>query len=274
MAGILLRAKGGAAVALENVDVTNMFVGTIVVDDAAQAWQLTVSTAALDSTHKAVSGVTGLRWITYSGGGGGGTGDAWYDAQVAAMQTLVPALTRFEYIKVGQRPTSESPSVNAGLGQVVGGAVGSAPADNTTWLPFTTPVFASAKTDHWAVAFRVKYPAIATSKSAYVGLVLSSDAQTAIMVFGWSQSLSATKFYAGIGTANVTTVNADTNWHTVLLTGDATTITATLDGVTVATNTDLSGVNTNPASIGTFSSLTLAPGALVSRIAYGYIDPT
>jgi len=62
MAGILLPAKGGA-VALESVDVTNMFVGTMLVDDVGQAWQLTVSTTALDSTHKAVNGITGLRWV-------------------------------------------------------------------------------------------------------------------------------------------------------------------------------------------------------------------
>jgi hypothetical protein len=82
MAGVLLRALG-SAVALESVDVTGMYIGQIFVDDAAAAWQLTVSTAALDATHKAVLGVTGLRWVAYSGGGGGAPSDAAYWTKTA-----------------------------------------------------------------------------------------------------------------------------------------------------------------------------------------------
>lgn len=228
--------------------------------------------------------------ITYfpaASGGGGGTGDAWYDAQVSAMQALCPTLTRFEYEKPGQDPLGVLFAANA----VAGGASVANPApesnlteggamgmgSDTLYARLTTCIYTAPRTKAMAVAFRVKYPTVATSKTSVVGLTILA-ATAGVLTFGWDQATDATHFYMGVsGTGNLpTTVLADTLWHTVILSVNPATplITATLDGAVALTSAAVSTLTNAACGVGIFSSASITPGALVSRFIYGYIDPT
>lgn len=62
-----------ASVPLPSFSLPGLPVGFIIADTTGQNWQLTVSSALVNHTSvEACAGNPGLRWLTYSGGGGGG----------------------------------------------------------------------------------------------------------------------------------------------------------------------------------------------------------
>jgi hypothetical protein len=198
--------------------------------------------------------------------------DAWFRQQRAAMLVLAPALTRFQPLTMGLKANgSVDATIAVTPGAIDGGAVGV--AHDTNYLLLTLPVFGAPKTRSWAVTYRCKYPAIASAKAAFVGL--SVDATTPNVIFGWLHSSSATKWFAGLGGApGVTATNAHANWCNVCLAFDGTTVKAHVDGAEIATNASLGAMSDSPCALSMFSHASLTPGVLVSRIAYGYIDPT
>lgn len=197
--------------------------------------------------------------------------DAWFDSTVIALRTLVPAITRYEYVKVGNKANGSIDSAIAVDGSTVGGSLGV--ASDTTHLKFTPAIWATPRTDVMAVAFRVKFPAIAVGKTSVVAICITAAGGN--IPFGWDHGTSPTKWVllpTG-GAPVISTVNADTAWHTVLITSDGTTITAVVDGVTVATSTAVATLTNSPSGPSVFSSASLTPGATVNRLIYGYVDP-
>jgi hypothetical protein len=270
MPGILLPAKAGGAVALENVDVTNMYVGTIVVDDAAAAWQLTVSAAALDATHKAVLGVTGLRWVSYSASGGAAAtylAGRWETLQALFLASKVPQLTGFEYIKIGSNPNPPATSTYlANDANIEGGAL-SAGAGIVRIISST--VIQTPKTGKWGVVFRAapKLP-VNTHGSTY-GLI--NAAATNLISFASIFSVNATNYYMSAGTTGATSIAVDGLFHTFALTSDGTTVTLWIDGVSAATKPTSGLVTDEPMAL-YFSSL-LAGDAQASKVLYGFVEP-
>lgn len=216
--------------------------------------------------------VAGYTAIPPSASGGGLT-DTWAKAAADAMTALVPALTRFEYIK--------APSiVVGGVGVAVnveGGAVGVA-SDTTHYQSFVqASIWNTPRTSPMGVTFRCKFPAIATGKTSVVGIATAGAGGN--IVFGWDQGTSATKWvlFPTGGTPVISTFSADTNEHTIGITADGTvtgTITVQLDGVTVATSSAVSTLTNSPCLPSSFSSASLTAGVEVQRLVYGYADPS
>lgn len=202
----------------------------------------------------------------------GGTGDAWYDAQVIALSALVPGLTRFEYIKGNIKPNGAIDSTILVDPGVVGGAVGV--ASDTTHLKLTGGIYPTPRTDKMAVAYRVKFPAIAAAKTALCGLSIVGGG--GLLNFGWDQVTNATKWQLfPVGGAQVaSTTSADTLWHDLLITSDGTTMIATIDGVEMARSTAVATLTNSLSAISIFASATLTPGVMFSRGVYGCVDPT
>ncbi len=200
--------------------------------------------------------------------------DAWYTASVSSLRGIAPAVTRFEYIKAGQQPNAAATVAPMSIDPVAeGGAMGV--ASDTNYSKFSTTVWQTPRTSPIAVAFRCKFPAIAGGSLSLLGAATTGS--VGIITFGWIQATSATNWVTSVsGTGNVATATAaDTNWHTVAIGVNVagTLISFLVDGVTVATSAGVATLTNSACHPAAFTSNALAPGVLISRITYGYIDP-
>lgn len=212
----------------------------------------------------------GLTWTAV-----GSNSDAWFAAETAALQALIPATPmRFEYIKPGQNPVGATQNAVAVVGTLEGGSLGV--SNGTTYLPFATNIYQTPRTSPMAMSFRCKFPAIQAATAAIIGVAAGN---TIIVGTGFIFAVNATKWITSVsGVGNTATAtNADTLVHTVRLVADPVTglITFQFDGVTIAAPPGQVATLTNsPCTVASFSDLALTPGVQVSRIAYGYADPT
>ncbi len=202
-----------------------------------------------------------------------GTGDAWYDAQVALINGIGNAAGvtfRLEYEKYPKSLAMPAPGV--AVSTVNGGGIGVAHATN--YLLFTnSQIVATGKTDPWVVLYRAKFPVVTVGASSTIGV--NVDITTPQAYIGWNQAVSATKFIAALGNGVVTsTINADLAWHNVAIVFDGVTVTATFDSVTIGTSAVLGGMSNSPLYPSSYTTAALTPGVIVSRLIYGYVDPT
>lgn len=215
--------------------------------------------------------VKGGAWVAL----GGGSSDTWFQQTTDLLRVIAPAATRYEYIKAGQQPNAAATVAPLSIDPAAeGGAMGV--ASDTLYSKFSSSVWQTPRTSPIAVAFRCKFPAISAPNVSLVGAATTGS--VGILTFGWNQPSSASKWIMLVsgGATQISTLDFDTNWHTICLGVNLSTplITALVDGVTAATSAATATLTNSACHPASFSSNALAPGVLISRIAYGYIDPT
>lgn len=205
----------------------------------------------------------------------GAGSDTWFQTATDALRIIAPACTRFEYIKAGQQPNAAAtvaPLVIDGVAE--GGAMGV--ASDTLYSKFSSSVWQTPRTSPIAVSFKCKFPAITAASLSLVGAATTGS--VGIITFGWIQATSGTNWATSISGAGnaATSTAADTNWHTVSIGVNLSTplITFQVDGVTVATSAATATLTNSACHPASFTTNALTPGVLISRIAYGYVDPT
>lgn len=200
----------------------------------------------------------------------GGSDDEWFNEQSAALIALVPTITRVDFIKCGPQPVGTAVASPGVAGTMEGGSIGVASDANT--LPLCTPVWQNPRTGVGAFSMRVKFPAIAASKTSVIGVFAGNTDATS---FGWAQLTDGTHWVLFVrgGSNVISTALADTNVHDLVYYWGGGNITIKLDGTIVATSAQQAVIPVTPAGVGIFSSASLTPGVNVSRVAYGYVDP-
>lgn len=203
------------------------------------------------------------------------SGGGWYGPQEDFLKAAVPALTTFERLKIGN---AQSGNITLPAGWTDGGTVGGSLKTNSSApVPLQTgSAFQTLKTVPWGLSMRVKYAAIAAGDSSLAGFGNGAS----FTMFGSNQATDGTKFVFftadGVGQTTVAaSLNADTNWHTVALTFDLTTITAWVDGLPVLTTTTTTRLPTVAQFVAAYGINGGSGGGLtfISRAVYGFIDP-
>jgi hypothetical protein len=198
--------------------------------------------------------------------------DRWQATQQNFLKSLLPQLTRFEYLKIG--PTAYGTTAATSM---TGDAAkeGGAESAITTGVirTFTNGIFQTLKTGKWALTWRGTIAAPVSAKSMGTGLIntaLSHD-----LYITSTFATDATKWvlrFDGAGATNtVGTIAADGNPHTFSLTGNATTVSAYVDNVLMAATTTLT--NVVDESVCMFTIATTLTDSTISRAMWGFVDP-
>jgi hypothetical protein len=215
----------------------------------------------------------GLKIIDSSGNKTNAGSSSWYATQQTFLQAAIPQLTAFELYKFGTVTGGQAVAMQAGLadGATEGGSIA---ATNSAGLKVqSASSFQTMKTGAWGFAMRIKLAAIAVGEFSEIGF--GNAAFSHFILFATVQAESATKFVmrfvGGATTITPTTQNADTNWHTIAMTSDGTTISAYLDGALACSSAVVTNITDEPMF---FAMVASAAGTVkCSRLITGVIDP-
>lgn len=184
------------------------------------------------------------------------------------------ALTGFKTIEPPAYPLGGASGLTPNDGLTEGGASGS-PGGNATWQGHGASYLQKTKTALWGAVWWAKFAAISGANVALMGLSNSftiAGAERQI-TFGFDGAVDSTHWiFKTASGAAVTNIIADTNWHRFMITSDLTNLKLWIDMVD-------SGV-TRPCSALTDEAMydgarnTVGNQALVSRITFGYVQPT
>lgn len=202
----------------------------------------------------------------------------WFDAQVNFLSSVIPQLTAFEYVKLGQFPmgapivAGNAPPLVYGHGLTKGALEGGSLAQTASnnWGFFTDPIFQSPQTGYGAAAIRMKVgQGTIASFSSFAGLVSDSTGQ----VCGVLTNNSTPNFILGLLNPTDGHVNSTVAWDAGLhdfqfMWGVAqNTIRMAIDGLIVA-SAPLSSMPALPCSLGMYSNPNLNDAA---KLMYGYV---
>lgn len=243
---------------------------------------LTVSTASLVPDQVvAVFDTAGVRWILDSlPSGSVGTAAIqsqavtaakladWYSVQQTFLQGKLPQLTGFKTFQPGRIDAGLAPSSVTNSAAIEGGGLTGAGG-----LAIGTAVYRTPKTGKWGFVFRGVLAVPSAGSGGSVGaLGLANAALTHFLTPLAQFSVDATHIVLDVtGTNTVTSFVADNNPHDFCLTGDGTTITLYIDGVSIATDLQ-SHVNSDEAMFPLVYSSSAGFGIGIFAI-YGYVAP-
>lgn len=198
---------------------------------------------------------------------GGLIADAWFNQQAGRMKAAVGTLTKFRTIKVGEYPIGGTlATVTTNDAQVLGGGYNPPTAATRAYSASIWPL---TKTGSWAVCFLGKILAPAATYSQFGICGISGAHNVAVST---KSSVDATKYFielvGGATTDVVSTLAADSNEHTFMLSFDLTTLKLTIDGNVVASTTTLTNLADEPMLI--FSFAGTSTNVVLEQIAYGY----
>ncbi len=198
--------------------------------------------------------------------------NSWYSGAVTTMKTAVPALTNFWGMKLGTFPSGVTPATAAtNDAQVAGGGMGNIVGGGAQ--VFTNSLTLTPKTTSWAMAWRAKLITSVAGAFNFIGFIdVTNGHDYGIATFSTDD---ATKYliytYNGAEKFTASSLACDDAFHTFVLTFDGTTLTLFVDGVSKATQTDLSKM-TDEAVFPTIEG-TVANANKATMFAYGYIAP-
>lgn len=287
MAIVNIEVVGVGFIPLNQLDPRAVPSGTPVSDTGGGYWTLAKSSATVDHTSvEAVLRDPTLRWLsavaTSTTPGLMSAADktkltdldfdGWLKGVVDIMHAAAPALTNFREIKAGDYPGYTS-LVTAALNdaRVVGGGIGNVDADGSG--AFSVSLTSRPKTTSWAFACRAKLKTSTAAAFNFIGFINAANTHDyGIATFS---TKDATKYliytYNGGEKFTASSLVCDDGWHTFVLAFDGTTITLFVDGVSVATQTDISKISDEVV----FPSIQghVALDNQLTRFAYGYIAP-
>ena len=259
---------------LPTKSVDGLTIGTSVwVQESNANWRLAVSSATVDHIAvEAVSGYDDLRWLI-----SGGLPETWAQAREREMRALTECAALNEYRHVLAGPQSPPGSGFVADAAVEGGGV-KPTAGAATHSFFTNSVFQIPKTGVWAVEFRMKHSAPASSKITECGL--ANGAGTHLVTIASDASTDATKFYILIlggtttNSSNQTVAN-DAAWHNGRLTFDGTETTPKvrmyIDNALAASQATLTNLSDEP--MGIYADSSSGASVIISEFVYGFINP-
>lgn len=199
--------------------------------------------------------------------------DPWLARWQPFLKSRIPQITRFEYLKIGPTPVGNT-SANAMTGDAAREGGAEQGITTTVIRQYSNGIFQTLNTGKWAIAWHGKLAAPVAARSSNIGLI--NTANTHGVYLRTDNTFSTTKWYmqfvGGTTTDTIGTINADNNAHTFAMAGDAATVYAYVDGVLLCS----AAVNANviDESVGFFTNATTLTDTYVSRVTWGFVDPT
>lgn len=195
--------------------------------------------------------------------------NGWIATNESFMAGLIPQLTKFSYIKVGQNPMGGvTPATNDGA---VEGGGRSGAAGTATF--FGASIFQTCNTGKWAWTARAKVAAPTVGKVAVVGI--SNGTSSHDLYVGTDNSLSATNYIMELDGTTTTTDDTGVARTAALrdftMVGDAANVRLYIDRVLAVTR----AIGTNVVDEPTYPWLfnTTVGDIVVTDFLYGYIAP-
>lgn len=199
---------------------------------------------------------------------GGGGSDTWANNVADLMLAAVPALTRFEYFKIGFN------SLGAAVGAVTSDALipgGGMTTPNATFKAFGTSLIQLPKTTPWSLGVRAKLLGPTVARQSHVGLFNAATTR-AVQIFV-NPTTDATHYVLSVGDATplniAATTLADAAWHDFVITFDLTTLALWIDGVSVASTTTLTELVDEALYLTIYN--TIAGESVLQRVVFGYV---
>lgn len=192
----------------------------------------------------------------------------WIADQEEFITGLIPQITNFGYMKIGELAFGGTSQANDGA---IEGGGKTMQANVSTW--FSSSIFQTCNTGKWAFAMRAKYAAPVAGRTAAVGL--SNTAAAHDIIVGTRHSVSATNYVLLVdgttSTEDDSGVARDANLHDFVVTGDGTNLKLYIDSTLRVTRAI--GTNVVDEATFVFGFNTVGGDAIFSAFLYGYVAP-